>query len=113
MAGAGPLEVGVEVGGAGGGDLEFACHDGRRARAFEVVDEAEVGRGGCSLGEEDGGVGIRCGNGVVDDVAFAIDIEGEERVVVGGEGVGVGEDGEAIVVRAVEGVGAVAGIGGG
>jgi len=33
--------------------------------------------------------------------------------MVGGEGVGVGEDGEAIVVGAVEGVRAVAGVGGG
>ncbi len=62
VAGAGPFEVGVEVGGAGGGRLEFAGHDGRRARAFEVVDETKVRSGGRGLGERKTAV---LGSGVV------------------------------------------------
>jgi len=74
VAGAGPFEVGVEVGGVGGGHLEFAGHDGGGAGAVEVIDEAEVWRGGRALGEEDGGVGVRGGDGVVDCVAFAVEV---------------------------------------
>jgi len=39
-----------------------------------VVDETEVRSGGRGLGEEDCGVGVGGGDGVVDDVAFAVEV---------------------------------------
>jgi hypothetical protein len=101
----------VEVVAAGSGHLELAGHDGLGTLALKVVDETEVRRSGRGLREEGGGVWVGCGDGVVDDVAFAVEIEREERGVVHGKTVRVGEDGELVAVGAVEVFGALAGVG--
>ena len=98
---AGPLEIGVVVVGTGRRELEFSGHDGLWAFTFEVIDEAEFGGGGWALRGEDGGVRVRQGDGVVDDVALAVEVEREQRGVVGSEGVGIREDSEAVVMGAV------------
>ena len=76
LSGAGPLEVGVEVVGAGRGELKFAGHDGFGASPFQVVHETEVGGGGGALGEEDGRMWVGDGDEVVDDVALVVEVQG-------------------------------------
>ena len=102
----------MEVFGVGWRHLEFAGHDGRGAGAFEVIGEAEVRDGGWALRVEDGCVRVGSGDGVVDGVALVVEVEGEEGRVVRSEAVGVSEDGELIVMLAVEGGGTFATVGG-